>query len=66
MFTMELTVILENLVWQSDYNGDEVGYEDVGVVGFYMEERWGEERYYYLIDMEKRVLLKFWAENEGE
>ena len=30
-------VNFENLIWQSDFNGDEVGYDDVDVVGFYMD-----------------------------
>lgn len=35
MFNMVVTIRLENLRWSSDWNGDEVGYPDSGVVGLY-------------------------------
>lgn len=66
MREMTLEVTLDDLDWQADYDGNEVGFPDVGVVGFYMQERGDDERYFFLIDMENSVLLKFWAEFEEE
>lgn len=54
---------LTNLAWSSDWNGDEVGYPDVGVVGLYSQER-DDGSYSFYIDMETYVVLDFWKEEE--
>lgn len=30
-------VNFEKLIWQNDFSGDEIGYNDVNIVGFYMD-----------------------------
>lgn len=61
MFTFDLTVRLENLIWQSDWNGYEVGYDDIDVVGLYAQEQENEDIFYFYIDMEKMRILEFWC-----
>ena len=39
MYNMLASIELTNLAWSSDWNGDEVGYPDIGVVGFYSQAR---------------------------
>jgi len=64
MIDFDLSITLEDLVWQSDWNGDEVGFDDVGVVGLYSHERSDGKEYYYYIDMEKMIILDFWVEED--
>lgn len=45
----------EDLIWQSDWNGYEVGYDDVPVVGLYQIA--GTETY-LLIDIENDEVLE--------
>ena len=42
--------------WESDWNGYEVGYDDVLVVGLYMLD---DETYAY-IDVENNIILEKW------
>lgn len=65
MFDMILSVSLEGLIWQSDWNGDEVGFPDVSVVGYYCNEIDGDY-YGYYIDTEAGRLLSFWCEQAEE
>lgn len=53
----------EDLLWESDWNGDEVGYDEVSVVGLYREK--DKERYFY-IDMETMEILEVWENYENE
>jgi len=64
MFDFDLSITLEDLVWQSDWNGDEVGFDDVGVVGLYSHERSDGKVYSYYIDMGKMIILDFWIEED--
>lgn len=61
MFDFDLKIMLEDLIWQSDWNGDEVGFDDVEVVGLYSNQRSDGKEYYYYIDMEKMIILDFWV-----
>ena len=54
-------VNFETLIWQSDFNGDEVGYDDVDVVGFYMDF---QKNILYEINMETMEILN--VERFGE
>lgn len=45
------------LHWQSDWNGDEVGYPYVNIVGLY-----SQDEHYYYIDMETLQILESWHE----
>lgn len=62
MFDFDLSITLEGLVWQSDWSGDEIGFDDVSVVGLYSHERSDGKLYSYYIDMDKMVVLDFWIE----
>lgn len=63
MINIISTIELTNLAWSSDWNGDEVGYPEVGVVGLYSQER-DDGTYSFYIDMETYVVLDFWKEEE--
>lgn len=53
-----------DLHWSSDWNGDEVGYDDIPVVGLYSFK--GTEIYVYL-NTEDGTILEIWdAEEEDE
>lgn len=43
---------------------DEVGFDDVSVVGLYSHERSDGKLYSYYIDMDKMVVLDFWIEED--
>ena len=65
---MENAVILrynKELMWQSDWDGEDVGHDDVNVVGLYKLS--GTNTYFY-IDMETNqileVLIDLFAEEE--
>lgn len=53
----------EDLLWESDWNGDEVGYDDIPVVGLYRFKHVEGERYCY-IDMENTKILEVWGNYE--
>lgn len=61
MFDFELTV--NGLNWESDWNGDEVGYPEVEVVGLYSRPGRTGRQYFY-IDMETDTLLDCWTDEE--
>ena len=44
------------LYWSSDWCGEELGYEDISVVGLYLDPT--EEEVYYYIDIEKGRVLE--------
>lgn len=50
-----------NLGWASDWNGDEVGYPDVPVVGLYT---WEKLNVY--IDIESQSVLEVWSDEFEE
>lgn len=60
-------IIFENLDynelhWQSDWNGDEVGYSDRNVVGYYTKDNIN-----FYIDTENDEILEVWMdEKENE
>ena len=63
MYNMLVSIELNNLVWSSDWNGDEVGYPELGVVGLYSQER-DDGSYSFYIDMETNQVLEFWKEED--
>lgn len=63
MINIFSTIALTNLGWQSDWNGDEVGYPEVGVVGLYSQER-DDGSYSFYIDVETGKVLDFWKDVE--
>lgn len=52
------------LHWSSDWNGDEVGYDDIPVVGLYSIADFPEVHVY--IDTETGKILEAWAMNDDE
>lgn len=63
MYDMELKVKLEGLRWESDWNGYEVGYPEVPVVGQYTKEMEdGEGAVGMYIDTANGVILELWPE----
>ena len=64
MYDFEGNIYLEGLVWQSDWNGNEVGFDDVAIVGLYSQERADEKTYNFYIDMETMRILDFWVDEE--
>jgi hypothetical protein len=52
-----------DLHWQSDWNGDEVGYDDINIVGLYSLETVMNTVYFY-IDMETGAVLEAWTDGE--
>lgn len=63
MFNMLLSIELSNLIWSSDWNGDEVGYPNCNVVGLYSQER-DDGRYSFYIDVETNKVLDFWKDED--
>lgn len=63
MYNMFATIKLDNLVWSSDWNGDEVGYPDSEVVGLYSQEK-DDGCYSFYIDVETNMVLDFWKQEE--
>ena len=49
--------------WSSDWNGDEVGYDDVNVVGLYSVP---DSTISYYVDTENGYVLDAWAFDEDE
>lgn len=58
MFDFE-TFDFKKLAWHSDWNGDEVGYDDVDVVGYYS---YHDLNLY--IDMNTLNILEAWFDEE--
>ena len=65
MYNMLATIHLDNLVWSSDWNGDEVGYPESEIVGLYSQER-DDGGYYFYLDMDTAEVLDFWKEDMEE
>lgn len=63
MYNMLASIELTDLVWSSDWNGDEVGYPESGVVGLYSQER-EDGSYSFYIDMETGRVLDFWKKDK--
>ena len=63
MFNMLASIELTNLAWSSDWNGDEVGYPESGVVGLYSQER-DDGRYSFYLDMETYEVFDFWKDED--
>ena len=63
MINILSTIELINLAWSSDWNGDEVGYPEAGVVGLYYQER-DDGSYSFYIDVETGKVLDFWKDVE--
>lgn len=63
MLNMLVQIELTDLVWSSDWNGDEVGYPDTEVVGLYSQER-DDGRYDFYLDIETGKVLDFWKDEE--
>lgn len=49
--------IYDTFIWRSDFNGYEVGYDDVEVVGFY-----NYHDLVFLVDVEKEEILEIYKE----
>lgn len=52
----------KDLIWQSDWAGDEVGHDDILVVGLYMLA--AEPRISFYIDMESGSILQVFVDDE--
>ena len=65
MFNMLVSIELTNLVWSSDWIGDEVGYPELEIVGLYSQER-DDGWYSFYLDMETYKVLDFWKWEEEE
>lgn len=63
MINMVVTLDLPNLIWSSDWVGDEVGFPESEVVGLYSQERY-DGTYSFYIDMEMNKVLEFWKDEE--
>lgn len=56
---------LSDFIWQSDFNGDEVGYPEVLVAGIYNYEAKDGSTYVLTIDVENmRILESYKMEDE--
>ena len=53
----------EDIYWSSDWNGDEVGYDDIDVVGLYSLKDWSV---YFYIDVSTMEILEAWLDPEME
>jgi hypothetical protein len=58
-----MTGIISDLHWQSDWNGYEVGYDNVGVVGLYTSEKLGADLY---LNAETDEVLEIWLHEDGD
>lgn len=63
MLDILVSIELTNLIWSSDWNGDEVGYPESKIVGLYSQER-DDGRYSFYLDMDTGKVLDFWKEVE--
>lgn len=61
-----LTIDLTETVWQSDWNGDEIGFPEVeGAIGLYTQHR-DDGVYNFYIDYENSRVLDFWKDDEDD
>lgn len=58
---MQGTRKTSQLCWQSDYNGYEVGYPNISVVGYYVS---GDLNYY--INAENGEILEYWSDMDED
>ncbi len=56
---MNAIIPFENLVWQSDWNGEECGYDDIDVVGLYNLKY---TNIYLYINVENGLVLEYLTE----
>lgn len=63
MFNMNLTIKLEDLKWSSDWDGHEVGYDNVNTVSLYTQCREDGE-YNFYISAETYEVLDFWKSED--
>lgn len=52
---------LTNVYWSSDWNGYEVGYPEIDVVGLYTDQL---EPYAYYVNAETGIVLDSWKDDE--
>lgn len=48
--------------WLSDWNGDEVGFDEAQIVGMYSVKEKPDIQYY--VDTETGIVLKWWVEED--
>lgn len=58
---MELTFHLDKLHWSSDWNGDEVGWPELDVVGLYTYQPNVGPSIHFYIDMDSGLILDMWS-----
>ncbi len=58
---MEVWMDFEDLLWSSDWSGDEVGFEESNIVGLYSVKDSDIDLY---IDMETMKILQIFCNNE--
>ena len=63
MFNIIASIELTDLVWSSDWNGYEVGYPELEVVGLYLLEK-DDGCYNFYLDMETYKVLDFWKDED--
>lgn len=56
-----LKIDWKNFVWSSDWDGEDVDYPNVPVVGLYRLK--GTEIYFY-IDIEENKVLEYWSDED--
>ena len=52
-----------DICWSSDWNGDEVGFDDIDVVGLYSLK---DRSVYFYLDISNGNVLEAWLEEEEE
>lgn len=63
---IELQLTIDGLGWSSDWNGYEVGYDNVDVVGLYSKRMDDDRVISFYIDMDTNRILDIWQEPEEE
>ena len=63
MINILASIDLTDLAWSSDWNGYEVGYPEVEVVGLYSQVR-DDGHYSFYLDMETNKVLDFWKDED--
>jgi len=64
MITLILT--MDGLVWQSDWNGDEVGFDEIEIVGLYQKTLETGTCINFYIDMNGGHVLDMWIDDDEE
>ena len=65
MFDVLALIELTDLVWSSDWDGEDVGYPESEIVGMYSQER-DDGHYRFYIDMDTGRVLDFWKDDMEE